>query len=83
MEKIAEMGLEIYVTIEPIIKFDLKEMVELIKRCKPIQVNIGANSKPDIIELSEPTKDEVSKLIKELSKFTTVRLKDNLKRLKN
>jgi len=75
-------NIETYVTIEPIMKFDLKEMVECIKRCKPIQVNIGLNSWR-YIKLPEPSKNEVLKLLNELSEFTEVRQKDNLKRLIN
>jgi DNA repair photolyase len=73
-------NIKTYVTIEPIMKFDLKEMVELIKRCKPKQVNIGLNSRPEI-ELLEPTIDEIEELKIELDKFTEVRLKSKLKRL--
>jgi hypothetical protein len=75
-------NIETYVTIEPIMKFDLPEMGDYIKRCKPKQVNIGVNSRRDI-KLPEPTKDEIIELINELSKFTEVRQKDNLKRLIN
>jgi len=67
------------ITIEPVIDFDLKEFVELIKKCKPKWVNIGADSKGH--NLPEPSKEKVEALTKELKKFTEVRLKDNLKRI--
>lgn len=73
------MDIDVYVTIEPIMDFDLKEMVDLIKRCEPVQVNIGADSKG--CKLSEPTQKKLVELITELSKFTTVMEKKNLKRL--
>ena len=67
-----------YVTCEPLIKFDLPEMVELIKMCSPVQVNIGKNSRQDIT-LPEPTKNEVQGLITERQKFTKVVVKSNAK----
>lgn len=75
----SEMDIDAYVTIEPIMDFDLKEMVELIKRCSPTQVNIGADSKRTA--LTEPTREKASELIVELKKFTTVNEKKNLNRL--
>lgn len=68
-----------YVTIEPIMQFDLKEMVDLIKICSPIQTNLGADSGGN--NLIEPTKEEVFKLVEELKKFTKVELKKNLNRI--
>ncbi len=68
------------VTIEPIMKFDLEGMVMLIKRAKPTWVNIGADSKGH--NLPEPTWDEVMALVAELEKFTEIRHKSNLDRLK-
>lgn len=69
-----------YVTIEPIINFDMAHMIEYIKMCDPIQVNIGANSDPKI-KLPEPSKEKILELITELEKFTKVKLKKNLNRL--
>lgn len=78
MQKLASLGMRTYVTCEPLIKFDLPEMVELIKMCSPVQVNIGKNSRQDIT-LPEPTKNEVQGLITELQKFTKVVVKSNAK----
>ena len=72
--------IDTYVTIEPIMKFDLSELVECIRRCKPKQVNIGANSMRGV-KLLEPSKDEVIALKSELSVFTKVEQKTNLARL--
>ena len=68
-----------YVTIEPIMAFDLDEMVRLIELCMPDQVNIGSDSGGH--KLPEPTGNEIRQLISELEKFTKVKQKSNLKRL--
>ena len=82
MEEINKLGFDTYVTIEPIMDFDLEELVELIKRCNPKQVNIGKNSKEEIIKLPHPTANKTKQLIIELRKFTEVDIKDNLKKKK-
>ena len=68
-----------YVTIEPIMDFDLDKMVALIKMCNPKQVNIGADSGNN--HLPEPSKEKVLQLIDELQKFTVIHNKKNLKRI--
>jgi DNA repair photolyase len=73
------MPLKNYITIEPIMNFDIKELVLLIKASSPIQVNIGADSGNN--KLPEPPKEKIIELIKELEKFTKVKQKLNLKRL--
>lgn len=67
------------VTIEPIMDFDLHDLVEMIKAVDPEWVNIGADSKGH--KLPEPSKEKVLALIKELKLFTDVKIKDNLKRI--
>lgn len=67
------------ITIEPVLDFDLYELVEIIQEINPFQVNIGADSKCH--KLPEPDKIKIESLINELNKFTKVFLKDNLKRL--
>ena len=69
------------VSIEPILDFDLDIFVKWIQEIKPEFVSIGADSKGH--NLPEPSWDKVQALIKELRKFTEVKIKDNLKRLKN
>lgn len=69
-----------YITIEPILDFDLDEFVDILKRCNPTQVNIGSNTSFKI-KLPEPSKEKVLALINELSKFTIIHKKNNLKRL--
>jgi DNA repair photolyase len=72
-------GYENYVTIEPIMKFDLSEMLEIVAECRPRQVNIGADSGGN--GLPEPTKKELLDLIEGLKEFTTIHRKSNLARL--
>jgi DNA repair photolyase len=72
-------GYKKYVTIEPIIDFDLPEMIELIKMCEPVQVNIGADSGNN--NLPEPSKEKILRLINELKTFTNVNIKENIRRI--
>ena len=78
MEDIADLDIDTYVTVEPIMDFDLDEMVDFIRRCKPKQVNIGKNTNK-MIQLLEPPKNKVSSLINELQSFTNVHIKNNIK----
>jgi len=73
-------GFQTMVTIEPIMDFDLNELIWLMRVAHPSWVNIGADSKGH--NLPEPSSEKVDTLIKELTKFTEVRVKNNLKRLK-
>ena len=77
MEKLTDY--KKYVTIEPILDFDLTEMIRLIDMCNPVQVNIGADSGNN--HLPEPPKEKILELISELEKFTIVKQKKNLARL--
>jgi len=71
--------IDTYVTIEPIMDFDMDIMVKLIKECNPKQVNIGADSGRN--NLPEPSKEKVLQLVSELQKFTIIHNKSNLQRL--
>jgi hypothetical protein len=79
MNNIHQIGFKTMVTIEPILDFDIKELYQLVKMCKPFQVNIGADSCHH--NLPEPPKEKIIELISELEKFTTVYKKNNLRRL--
>lgn len=70
---------EKYITIEPIIDFDENRFTEMIKRCNPIQVNIGADSGNN--HLPEPSSEKIEILISHLKTFTKVKLKNNLSRI--
>jgi DNA repair photolyase len=73
------MAHELYITIEPIMDFDIDEFVMMLKSCKPKQVNIGADSGNH--KLPEPSSEKVLQLIEELKTFTTIHKKRNLGRL--
>lgn len=81
MALLSKQGIRTFVTVEPIMDFDLEEMVALIKECNPEQVNIGKNSK-DFIKLPNPTLGKTVELVKELLKFTKVEIKENSGQLK-
>ena len=68
-----------YLTIEPIMDFDLDKFVRIIKTANPKQVNIGADSGRN--NLPEPSKEKILQLISELRKFTVIHNKKNIKRL--
>lgn len=72
-------GEKAMVTIEPIMDFDLKPMIEMFEDIEPEWVNIGADSKGH--NLPEPPAEKIRELIQELEKFTTVKIKKNLNRL--
>ena len=78
MQELSEV-IDTYVTIEPILEFNLEHMATMIKRCNPKQVNIGADSNRN--NLPEPPPEKIHELIQELEKFTIVHKKNNLKRL--
>ena len=69
------------ISIEPILDFDLGPMINLIEGLHPEFVSIGADSKGH--NLPEPTPDKVEILIEELNVFTEVKIKGNLKRLRD
>jgi len=77
--ELASKSVQTLVTIEPILDFDLDELVGLIRQCNPIQVNIGADSGNN--KLPEPDKQKVTALIHELKQFTVIDQKRNLGRI--
>ena len=67
------------VSIEPVLDFDLDEFIMMMKNINPEFVSIGADSKNH--DLPEPDKEKTNKFIKSISKFTKVRIKENLDRV--
>lgn len=67
------------VTIEPIMKFDLKSLVKMVLSLNPEQINIGADTGNN--NLWEPTAKETINLIETLKKETKVFIKPNLERI--
>lgn len=69
----------VFITIEPIMKFNRKKMIELLKACNAEQINIGADSGNN--KLPEPSKEDVLWLIDEIKKFSKIEKKRNIERL--
>lgn len=65
-----------FVSIEPIMDFDIGELVNLVLDCHPSWVNIGADSKNH--KLPKPDRLKVEKLIVALERYVEVRLKSNI-----
>ncbi len=76
-----DMGFPKMVSIEPIMDFDLDILVDWIAQIKPEFISIGADSKGH--KLPEPSADKLQALIEALNNVTIVKLKDNLKRLRD
>lgn len=78
MAKIAERGIKTFVTIEPIMDFDIDEFVALVRMCKPEQVNIGAESK-HLVQVPQPSNgNKLISLILQLIPYTKIKVKKNL-----
>ena len=68
-------GYKTMITIEPVMDFDIDEMVKLIKYCRPNWINLGADSGRN--NLPEPSKEKLLELISRLD----IRMKKNFNRL--
>lgn len=80
MEEMAKLNARKFVTIEPIMDFDLEILLDFIKRINPEFVNIGADSKGN--NLPEPSFDKVISLLCGLKDLgIEVHQKTNLDRL--
>lgn len=74
-------GSKSFITIEPIMRFDLARMLQYLKTAQPDFINIGADSKGT--GLPEPSWEEVQALIAGIKAMgIEVREKTNLDRLK-
>lgn len=69
----------LYITIEPLLDFDLYKFVAFLKYASPMQINIGADSGNN--NLPEPSKEKLVELMNELETFTVIHKKSNLKRI--
>jgi len=69
----------VYITMEPILQFDLNEVMQMMYDCDPQQINIGANS--GTVKLPEPSKEELEQLIFALKCYYKIDQKRNLSRL--
>jgi DNA repair photolyase len=71
--------LDCYITVEPIIDFDLDQMLFFLSFPEPKQINIGADSGDN--HLPEPSKEKLLELIAALKEFTMIDQKRNLNRI--
>ncbi len=75
-------NIQTFITIEPIMKFDLDKLIIMLIDIQPSFVNIGADSKH--CNLPEPTKEEVQALVRLIQrKGLTIKIKHNLSRFLN
>lgn len=82
LSKFVKHGAKTFLTIEPIIDFDLGILMEWITDLRPDFVNIGADSKST--GLPEPDRDRVLRLINGLElEGITIKKKTNLDRILN
>ena len=76
----SDEGYENFITIEPVMDFDVEPFVKMIVDAKPTFINIGADSKG--CNLPEPSKEKVLQLIQMLQdNKITIRKKSNLERI--
>ncbi len=69
----------IFISIEPIMDFDLRKLIDSTTRINPVFVSLGADSKGH--NLPEPHKEKVMTLITSLKELTEVKIKENLNRI--
>ena len=70
---------ETFVTIEPILDFDVDEFIQLMLIANPTFINIGADSKRH--GLPEPSGEKIISFINSISPYIEIREKVNLTRL--
>ena len=71
MEKLSKQGFTTMVTAEPLMDFDLEQMVEYMERCSPKRINIGRNTSKTVT-IPEPTKEKVQELYERLKSSPTL-----------
>jgi len=67
------------ISIEPIMDFNLRDFLCMLRDIRPEFVSVGADSKRN--NLIEPPPEKIKQLIEHLKSYTNVIIKDNLKRL--
>ncbi len=68
-----------FVTIEPILDFDLEPFVEWIREIGPERVYIGYDSRRKR-DLPEPSLEKTQELVRRLTEFTVVKLKRHIRK---
>lgn len=79
VNRMRELDFPTMISIEPILEFDLKSMVDWIRMIAPEFVAIGADSKG--WKLKEPSPEKVIALVSQLKEITKVKIKKNLSRI--
>jgi len=79
IERITSQYNDCFITIEPILDFDLNRFVIMLEKANPDYINIGADSGRN--NLPEPPRGKIEELIELLAPHTKVHLKKNLRRL--
>ena len=75
MDGLKRQDHRVMVTIEPVLDFDVEELIEIIEYIEPDWVNLGADSGSN--KLPEPSKEKLLELMDRID----IRQKKNLKRL--
>ena len=68
-----------FLYVEPIMKINAPYLADLIRSCRPEQVNIGAVTGKS--KLLEPEAADIELFIQFLERYTKVCLKENLRRI--
>lgn len=80
IKRVKENGFKTFITVEPILDFNLESFLELFEYADPDFINIGADSKKS--ELTEPNGDKIRDLIQGIQELgIEIRSKHNLERL--
>ena len=80
MRNLSQFGFETFVTVEPILDFDVEQFVNLLLFANPATVYIGADSKG--CGLEEPTVEKVVELVNELNNRLMLTLSNTVTKLK-
>ena len=75
-----KLGFDVMITIEPVMDFDLEELLSMMKLIQPFQVNIGCNTSRSV-HLPEPSRAKLIAFVENLRRLTNVKLKSNSSRI--
>ena len=76
MTMMRKLGFGVMVTIEPIMDFDLDELLSMMNLIQPFQVNVGCNTSRSV-HLPEPSRAKLMAFVENLRRLTSVKLKSN------
>jgi len=80
MTMMRKLGFGVMITIEPVMDFDLEELLSMMKLIQPFQVNIGCNTSRSV-HLPEPSRAKLIAFVENLRRLTNVKLKSNSSRI--